>query len=259
MARAEDTYRKSSPDAPDGYFHWEASGLRWLAQAPDGVPVVQVVGVGAHHLDLARLESAQPSRAAARALGAGLAHTHDAGAPAYGAGPEGWDGDGFLGPLSEPLPLTLRPSPSWGEFYAEQRVLATLRMGRHRGTYGAEDAATFQRLAERLAGGDFDTSDEPARLHGDLWSGNLMWTPGTAVLIDPAAHGGHRETDLAMLALFGAPYLDEVIAGYQAVHPLASGWQGRVEVHQVHPLMVHAVLFGGGYVSRSVQAARRYV
>ncbi len=105
-----------------------------------------------------------------------------------------------------------------------------------------------------MSGGDFDDADGPARIHGDLWSGNVMWTPEGVVLIDPAAQGGHRETDLAMLALFGCPYLGEVLAGYESVRPLRDGWRDRVGLHQLYPLLAHVVLFGGGY-GRQVETA----
>ena len=91
-------------------------------------------------------------------------------------------------------------------------------------------------VIDRCRAGDFDDDDRPARIHGDLWSGNVMWTADGVVLIDPAAHGGHRETDLAMLALFGCPYLDEVLSGYQSVRPLREGWRERVGLHQLYPL-----------------------
>jgi fructosamine-3-kinase len=107
----------------------------------------------------------------------------------------------------------------------------------------------------RCGAGDFDDDDPPARLHGDLWSGNVMWTPRGAVLIDPAAHGGHRETDLAMLALFGCPHLDAVIEGYEGQHPLRKGWRDRIGLHQIYPLLAHVVLFGGGYASQTLAAA----
>jgi fructosamine-3-kinase len=101
-------------------------------------------------------------------------------------------------------------------------------------------------------------AEPPARLHGDLWHGNVVWDRGGhAWVIDPAAHGGHRETDLAMLALFGAPFLDRILAAYQETRPLAPGWPQRVPLHQLHPLLVHAALFGPAYGQRAVEAARR--
>jgi fructosamine-3-kinase len=112
------------------------------------------------------------------------------------------------------------------------------------------------RVTERCSKGDFDDDESPSRLHGDLWSGNVMWTPGGAVLIDPAAHGGHRETDLAMLALFGCPHLGAVLDSYQQQRPLRPGWRERVGLHQLYPLLAHVVLFGGGYATQAAAAAR---
>ena len=102
--------------------------------------------------------------------------------------------------------------------------------------------------------GDFDDADRPARIHGDLWGGNLVWTRRGVVLIDPAAHGGHRETDLAMLALFGCPFLDGVLAGYHDERPLRPGWPERIGLHQLYPLLAHVALFGSSYV-KSTSAA----
>jgi fructosamine-3-kinase len=102
--------------------------------------------------------------------------------------------------------------------------------------------------------GDFDGHDAPVRLHGDLWSGNVMWTTTGAVLIDPAAHGGHRETDLAMLALFGCPFYDAVIGGDQSESPLRAGWRRRQGLHQLHALLAHVVLFGHSYLEATSTA-----
>lgn len=117
-----------------------------------------------------------------------------------------------------------------------------------------------------------------ARTHGDLWSGNIVWTsvpavetwqpPGTqapgargvvGVLIDPAAQGGHAETDLAELAVFGQPHLERITAAYQEVSPLADGWRERIGLHQLHMLLIHAVLFGGSYGTQTIAVAHRYV
>jgi fructosamine-3-kinase len=99
----------------------------------------------------------------------------------------------------------------------------------------------------------------PRRLHGDLWNGNVIWTHDAgSCVVDPAAHGGHRETDLAMLTLFGLPQLPRVLQAYEEVSPLAEGWEDRVGLHQLHPLLVHACRFGGGYGARAAEVASRY-
>ena len=92
-------------------------------------------------------------------------------------------------------------------------------------------------------------------MHGDLWTGNVLWSPAGVVLIDPAAHGGHRESDLAMLELFGCPHLHEVVAGYEQEMPLAPGRAERVPLHQLHPLAVHAAGHGPAYGAALVRAA----
>ena len=240
------TFRKQRDGAPPGYFATEAAGLAWLAAA-GAVPVVAVCGVSEDFLDLERLTEVRPTPDAAREFGRSLARLHDAGAPAFGSLPPG-AAAGYFGPLSEPLPMAAGEHASWGEFLAARRIEPIRDLALARGAIDGPDADALTRLGDRLRAGEFDDDDPPARLHGDLWSGNVVWTAEGATLIDPAAHGGHRETDLAMLALFGAPHLAAILAGYQEVHPLCRGWQRRTGLHQVYPLAVHAVIFGRGYL-----------
>ncbi|OBG74562.1 MULTISPECIES: fructosamine kinase family protein [unclassified Mycobacterium] len=245
---------KRHPDAPEGFFGWEAAGLRWLASVDGGVPCARVVAHDASSLTLQRLESVAPSPAAAREFGGRLAVTHDAGGAAFGAGPDGWDGPGFFGPLAQPLPMSLRRRERWGEFYADERLTPMAELAAPR--LDASTRAALDAVGRRCRAGDFDDDEHPARLHGDLWSGNVMWTPAGVVLIDPAAHSGHRETDLAMLALFGCPHLDEILDAYGRVRPLRAGWRDRIGLHQLFPLLAHVVLFGGGYARQTEAAAR---
>ncbi|WP_407068243.1 fructosamine kinase family protein [Lapillicoccus sp.] len=252
------TFRKAGDNAPFGYFAWEAAGLRWLAAAPSGAAVVPVLEVGEDFLDLERLVPRNPTRAQCEAFGATLARTHAAGAPAYGSPPDDWRGDGWLGPLSDPLPLPLHPVASWGEFLARERLAPMVAAGLRNGIWDERDVATFGRVMARLERGEQDTAEPAARLHGDLWAGNIVWTEQAGVLIDPAAHGGHREADLAFLALFPPPHLDAILGAYHDERPLADGWRDRVSLHQLHPLMLHAVLYGGRYVEHSRAVARRW-
>ncbi len=249
-------YVKRNDDAPAGFFELEACGLRWLA-VQGGVPCARVLAHDERSLTLQRLVAAAPTRDAAREFGSRLAVTHDAGAPLFGSGPDGWVGDGYFGPLSAPLPMSLREHESWGTFYARERLLPMLRRAEPR--LGDAASRAVEAVIERCDAGDLDDNDPPARIHGDLWSGNVMWTADGSVLIDPAAHGGHRETDLAMLALFGCPYRDEVLAGYESVHPLRPRWRDRVGLHQLYPLLAHVVLFGSGYAEQTDSAARSAV
>ena len=147
--------------------------------------------------------------------------------------------------------------PRWGVFYAAQRVRPFLKPAVEAGNLDARAAELVERACDVIADGAFDDDDVPARLHGDLWSGNVLFSPDGVVLIDPAAHGGHRETDLAMLDLFGCPHLDAVIEAYDHAHPLHAGWRERVPVHQLHPLAVHAVGHGPAYGVALADAARR--
>ena len=252
------SYIKRLSGMPDGYPAWEAAGLRWLADA-GAAGVVRVREVGADRLVLDRLDEVSSRADTAEAFGAALAATHAAGAAGWGAPPPEWDGDGWIGPNGSVLPLPCRTEPTWGRFWAEHRIRPLVDLGRVRGVLDPDAVRVFQRLCEVVEAGHFDDGEPPSRLHGDLWAGNLLWTRDGVVLIDPAAHGGHRETDLAMLALFGAPHLGRILAAYDEAAPLADGWQGRVLLHQVHPLLVHALLFGGGYRAQAVSAARHYL
>lgn len=229
----------------------EAAGLRWLAEAGT-VRVPAVHGHDPHWLVTELVPAGRPSPEAAARFGRDLAALHAAGAPAFGAPPPGGPEDAYIGLA----PMRNVPGTDWPTWYADHRVLPYLRRAVDDGTMRPAEAAVVERVCERLpdlAG----PAEPPARLHGDLWNGNVLWgADGHAWLIDPAAHGGHRETDLAMLHLFGCPHLDHILDGYRQAAPLADGWADRIGLHQLFPLLVHAVLFGRGYADQALAAAR---
>ncbi|MBK9159558.1 MAG: fructosamine kinase family protein [Micropruina sp.] len=248
-------FRKSRYHAPPGFFAAEASGLAWLA-VPDGVPVASVHAVGDDFVELTPLVSVAPTPSAAEEFGRRLAVTHDAGADAFGVPPEGYHGPGWIGDA----PLNYGHHQRWGAFYAAERIQPYQAIVEKTATVPAETIAGLDRLCERLDAGHWDDTAPPARLHGDLWNGNLLFTADGATLIDPAAHGGHRLTDLAMLALFGAPHLDRILDAYaEASAVLPDGWRDLLPLHQLHPLLVHSVLFGAGYGAQLALVVRRLV
>lgn len=247
LADGRTVFVKAQRGAVPGFFDHEAWGLRWLGEVDGGARAAQVLAAGPELLVLEWVESGPPSTAVAADFGRRLAITHDAGAPGFGR-----DADSMI--ASEPLPGG-SDAADWPEFYAQARLQPFLDRAVAGGGIGDHDRRAVQQVIMELPA--LSGPDEPpARLHGDLWSGNVLWSDHEAVLIDPAAHGGHRETDLGMLALFGLPHLSVVLSAYQEAHPLADGWQRRVRLHQLFPLLVHAVIFGGGYGSQAGDAAR---
>ncbi len=240
--------KTSADPAAAGSFHAEADGLRWLADA-DALSVPEVIAVADDFLALQWIDPGPPSPAADEALGRGLAALHAAGAPAFG-GP----GDTLrIGPLTLPN----EPAADWSAFYATRRLEPLARLAHDRGALPLEARQLLDRLTARLpelAG----APEPPARVHGDLWSGNVLTdSQQRPWLIDPAAHGGHRELDLAMLRLFGGPS-ERCFAAYEEVAPLAAGARERVGLWQLAPLLLHAALFGPSWGDRAAQVLRRY-
>jgi fructosamine-3-kinase len=196
-------------------------------------------------------------------LGRGLAATHAAGAPCFGsfraAGGPSVDRPGGHGEAAwlGSLRLPNEPTADWPSFYAERRLRPLARLARERDALGASGLAALERVCERIAELT-GPAEPPARLHGDLWHGNVLAdTQGRPWLVDPFAYGGHREMDLAMLALFGSPSA-RLLASYLELAPLADGWEERAGLYQLFPLLVHALLFGGSYRDAAARMALRY-
>jgi fructosamine-3-kinase len=249
LSSGQTALMKTLAHAPEGFFEAEAAGLRWLAEVSDGVPVPEVLAGSDDCVILAWVEpTAKHQPEAANSFGTALAATHLAGATAYGA-----VHDGFIGRL----PLPNKACATWPEFYAVRRVLPYLKLARDRGAVTEGEALTIDSVIGRLV--ELIPDEPPARLHGDLWNGNCLWgVDGSVHVIDPAAYGGHREVDLAMLHLFGLPHLPRVVQAYHEAAPLADGWEDRLPLHQLFPLLVHACMFGGGYGARAATIATRF-
>jgi fructosamine-3-kinase len=232
----ERVFVKTRAQAPHGMYACEARGLLWLRETQ----ALRIPAVRAVHQDFLVLEwiEARPRcRDFEERFGRGLAALHRAGAASFGLAE-----DNFIGPL----PQANAVRDSWADFYREQRLSPLLVRASARGLVDATLRKRFEQLFAGLAE-LVGPAEPPSRLHGDLWSGNVLADEhGHPVLIDPAVYGGQREVDLAMLRLFGAPSA-RFFAAYDEVYPRLSGHQTRVALYQLYPLLVHLCLFGASY------------
>jgi len=253
LGDGREVFVKCNVSAPNDMFVAEARGLGWLAEAKAlRVPAV-LAASGAN--DLTPFLALELIRPAPRApdfddrLGRGLAALHRHGAPAFGL-----DHDNYIGRLPQKNTFVV----TWPEFYRVRRLGPQVKAAADAGLAPARLRRDFERLfaqLEDLCG----PAEPPARLHGDLWGGNLITDDrGEPCLIDPAVYGGHREIDLAMMKLFGG-FGPRVFDAYKESFPLADGYRERVPLYQLYPLMVHVNLFGGGYLGQVEAALARLV
>lgn len=249
-----ETFVKTRSDVGEGEYALEAAGLGWLSE-PGALRTPRVLEVAEDYLALEWVQPGRLSPAGAEELGRGLARTHAVGSSCFGD-PGFGERLGVQARIGS-LRLPNEPCVDWVSFYVERRLLPLARIAAERNAMSGSGVAAVEHVCERLeqlAG----PAEPPARLHGDLWSGNVYAdSEGRPWLIDPSAYGGHREVDLAMLRLFGAPS-ERVFAAYEELTPLADGWRERVALWQLLPLLVHAVLFGGSYCAEAERVARSY-
>jgi fructosamine-3-kinase len=239
-------FAKSHPCPPPGFFTTEALGLEWLRKA-GSVAVPRILAHSDGRPGFLAMQWIEPGDMFPETdahLGRELALLHRAGAPSFGRADRRTTG-------SRALPN--EPCDTWPEFYVTQRLEPLRRLAAESRSLPAKALAGIDQVIGRidlLAG----PTEPAARLHGDLWAGNRMVDrEGRNWLVDPAAHGGHREFDLAMMRLFGG-FSEACFDAYDELFPVSDGWTKRLPLHQLAPLIVHAIKFGGHYVGRVEQA-----
>ena len=224
-------------------FQREADGLAALKKNSDCiVPDVLKTGVAGSHqyLLLEWIERGSPSNNYHSSLGKSLAAMH-----LQTAEQAGWSTDNYIGSLPQRNTFT----NDWCSFYATHRIAPLVKLLTDNKSFGNKEQQCAERLYTKLK--QYFPNEKHAFLHGDLWGGNHFPNEnGLPVLIDPAVYYGHREMDIGMTALFGG-FDRAFYEAYNYHYPLESGWQQRFQLAQLYPLLVHAVLFGGHYVSRS--------
>jgi len=254
LSDGRQVFIKHHASAPKRMFESEARGLRYLAAAnalrvPEVLAVSGEAGGSPAFLVLEYLTPGRRRQGFDEELGRGLAALHR-----FGSGSFGLDHDNFIGSL----PQSNGPVDSWAEFYRIRRLEPLWRRAVDNGLVDARLSRSFDALLvklDELCG----PAEPPARLHGDLWGGNLHSDErGAPVLIDPAVYGGRREVDLAMMRLFGG-FGPRVFDAYAEAYALSPGHEERVLLYQLYPLMVHLNLFGRSYLSGVQRALGRYV
>jgi fructosamine-3-kinase len=164
----------------------------------------------------------------------------------------GLDHQNYIGSLFQDNTL----EPNWNEFYINQRLHPLCKKAFDIGQLERITLKAFENLYKRLD--EIYPIEPPAFLHGDLWSGNKSFTSdGKPCIYDPAVYFGHREMDLAMTKLFGG-FPDEMYKVYHQYYPLEQGWKERVPIGQLYPLLVHVILFGGGYAGQVDSIIRKF-
>jgi protein-ribulosamine 3-kinase len=223
-------------------FEKEAKGLKALEKNITTISVPQVIkhGLSGHeqYLLLEWIEAGKPGRNTLESFGKSMATLHQQAQPYFG-----WEEDNYIGSLRQDN----TKYDSWHPFYAECRIMPLVQLLFNTGAFSKEDIVVAESFCKKLK--QIIPKEAPSLLHGDLWAGNFMIkSKGDAAIYDPAVYYGHREMDIGMTKLFGG-FDQRFYDGYNSVYPLEKNWSQRLPLTQLYPLLVHAILFGGHYVS----------
>ncbi len=245
LSNERTVFVKTHKNPPKHFFTTEAQGLTWLRQT-NTVPIPDVLTVSDHPpcLALEWIEEGPRQTSGEAALGRQLAALHQASFPTYGRPDNRTTGS---------LAVPNTPNDDWVSFYRDCRLMPLIDKAVMQSALSASTVRKLHTLCDRLH--DVAPPESaPSLVHGDLWAGNRITDKrGQSWLIDPAAHGNHREFDLAMMRLFGG-YDSTCFAAYEEAYPLDAGWQERIPLMQLAPLIVHAIKFGGHYAAATDDA-----
>ena len=251
VANGETYFIKTHPSSPPGFFAKEAAGLKRLARTQTvSIPAV-ISAVEEENFSCLILEWITSGPASSRSsisFGQDLAKLHRVSSDTFGL-----EEDNYLGTLPQPN----LPTKDWVEFYRDRRLNPLLQRAHQRGMLPLNILRESDLLLTNLST-ILGPMEKPSLLHGDLWGGNQMVDKaGTSWLIDPAVYFGNREIDVAMMRLFGG-FTHEVFEAYHATYPLSPGWEERIDIYQLYPMLVHLNLFGTSYLGSVERILRRY-
>lgn len=225
---------KWNANAKANMFQSEYRGLKILKDT-NTICIPDVFGFDENFLILEFIAPSNPDNAFWENFGQKLALMHQQTHPKFGL-----EFDNYIGSLQQ----SNEQNKNWDDFFIQKRLQAQLSIG----DFTANILSDFDKLFQKIP--NIFPVEKSALLHGDLWSGNFLAKGGDIpVLIDPAIYYGNREMDIAMSKLFGGFNSDFYFA-YNESYPLENGWEERIQICNLYPLLVHVNLFGGGYINQ---------
>jgi len=234
-------------------FPTEANSLKELAKAKT-IRIPQVIMSDSDFLLIEYIDSTRPGAGFFELFGRQFAEMHR-----FHSNTFGFYEDNFIGHTPQENLANNSQGENWTEFYFEKRLLFQLRLAEKRGLASAALRDSFLALEKKIDTVIPATSERPALLHGDLWSGNyLADEKGNPVLIDPAVYYGHREADLAMTRVFGG-FSPSFYQAYNETYPLEEGYQYRENIYKLYHILNHLNLFGMGYHNKALSLIQSYL
>lgn len=246
-----DFFLKLNASTPPDFFEKEAEGLNLLKSANTDIHIPEVIAVGNPDIDepaFLLMEFIEEGRYGdSFAFGTQLAKLHQNYSDQFGL-----ENDNYIGSL----PQRNHRHNDWASFFSDERITPQMEMAINSGKVNSGIQSNWDRLSAKL--NDMLPPAKPSLLHGDLWGGNYLFDrTSRAVLIDPAVYYGHPEMDLAFSKMFGG-FSADFYRGYESVSPLQPGFEERVAVYNLYPLLVHVNLFGGHYTTQAIQLLNKF-
>lgn len=240
-------FLKWNEDAPEKMFETEENGLKLLRSADTKLMIPKSLAISENYLLLEWIEEGGGKPNSSNEFGTELARLHKKSNSFFGL-----DHDNYIGRLNQ----SNNKHSNWPDFFALERIEPQIKLGVESGKLTRSVLREAEQLYKKL--GSIFPHEKPALLHGDLWSGNFMFTrSGQASIYDPAVYFGHREMDIAMTRLFGG-FSADFYKGYNEQFPLEPGFEERVTLCNLYPILVHANLFGGSYCRQAENIIKNY-
>jgi len=233
-----------------GLFESEKSGLKFLrSHSKFDIPKVYSTGENEYFqwIIMSYINGSNPNMNFWQKFGVTLAEFHKSSSEFFGL-----ENDNYIGNVRQ----TNRRASNWGNFFRDYRILPLLNLADRNGLIDVSLRNLFEDFLDIID--SFFPVEKPSPLHGDLWSGNFMVDDGgRATIFDPAVYYGHREMDIGMSKFFGG-FDQKFYDSYNEAFPLESGWEERIEVANLYPLLVHLILFGQSYLGQIETTLKKF-